>query len=200
MESKAELRGFYRHLRESMAPAKRMAADARIAERVAVLPDFVAADVVFAYLSVGAEVDTRQVVREAWQLGKSVAAPRCVPGTNLMRWHRIEGFEGLEQGSFGIDEPPDDETTLVEASALCGGMRAVALVPGYSFDRHGYRLGYGGGFYDVFLPTFGGVSIGLCRDCQFSAEGLPHDHHDVPVDVVLTETRVTRRRSRGAGD
>lgn len=42
----------------------------------------------------------------------------------------------------------------------------VALVPGLAFDREGFRLGYGGGFYDTFLPAFPGASIGLIRACQ----------------------------------
>ena len=73
-------------------------------------------------------------------------------------------------------------------------MRAVALVPGYSFDGRGYRLGYGGGFYDAFLPGFAGVSVGLCRACQFCDRPLPRDDHDVPVDVLVTESSVMRFR------
>ena len=191
-EMKSEARARYRELRDSLGASGRAVADAAIAERVARLPEFIEADAVFTYLSVGAEVDTRSLIRASWDVGKLVAVPRCVPNTNEMRWHRLESFEGLERGSFGIEEPPDNDSTLVGVPAPGSGTRAVALVPGYSFDAAGYRLGYGGGFYDVFLPRFGGVSIGLCRAVQFSAVPLPRDSHDVPVDIVVCDAQVTR--------
>ena len=71
----------------------------------------------------------------------------------------------------------------------------IALVPGLTFDGHGFRLGYGGGFYDTFLARFEGVSVGLCRDAQMSrdlcAEGLL-DAHDLPVQIVVTNSKVVR--------
>lgn len=63
---------------------------------------------------------------------------------------------------------------------------ALALVPGLAFDAAGFRLGYGGGFYDTFLPTFPGTSMGLCRAAQL-ADHLPHEDYDMPVDEVVTE-------------
>lgn len=231
---KDDARKHYRSLRDALSEGERARIDAAIAERVCRLPDFERATAVFTYLSVGAEVDTREIIRKAWSAGKTVAVPRCVPGTNRMNWHRLEDFEHLEQGSFGIEEPPDDAKTLVEAprfgtqgegrvtrrderlegrEAVSGSERsrpigrevlsaeqgdstrarvlspAIAIVPGYSFDMRGFRLGYGGGFYDVFLPGFDGASMGLCRACQLSFDPLPCDPHDIPVDMVITENR-----------
>lgn len=191
--SKTDARKHYRDLRDSLSENERASADAAIAAQVCALPEFADAHEVFTYLSVGAEVDTRQLIRAAWDAGKLVAIPRCVPGTNTMDWHRIQGFDDLESGSFGIEEPPDDPATLVDVPKAGQGVRAVALVPGYSFDQDGYRLGYGGGFYDVFLPSFGGAAVGLCRTAQLSAGPVPHDAHDIPVDVVACETHVIRR-------
>ncbi|MBQ9001213.1 MAG: 5-formyltetrahydrofolate cyclo-ligase [Eggerthellaceae bacterium] len=189
---KSDARAYYRALRESLGAEGRVAADAAIAEHVRALPEFEQADAVFTYLSVGAEVDTRRIIRMAWDAGKLVAVPRCVPNSNEMRWHRLESFDGLELGAFGIEEPPDDASTLVEVPAPGSNTRAVALVPGYSFDKAGYRLGYGGGFYDVFLPRFGGISIGLCRAAQLSPSPLPCDPHDVPVDIVICDEEASR--------
>ncbi|MBQ6411238.1 MAG: 5-formyltetrahydrofolate cyclo-ligase, partial [Atopobiaceae bacterium] len=57
------------------------------------------------------------------------------------------------------------------------------------------RLGYGGGFYDTFLAKFDGISVGLCREAQFSddlrAEGII-DEHDLPAQLVVTEKRIIR--------
>ena len=174
-------------IREMMGAEGRAKADAAIAQKVLAHPAFQAASTVFTYLSVGHEVDTREIIREAWKAGKTVAIPRCVPGTNLMEWYRIEDFEGLKVASLGVEEPLADPAKRVDVPPKAQDVvtDAVALVPGYTFDRKGYRLGYGGGYYDVFLPTFGGTSLGLCRQAQFSEEPLTPDDHDVPVDECI---------------
>lgn len=172
-------------IREMLGPEGRAKADAAITDNVLAHPAYQAADFVFTYLSVGSEVDTRSIIRDAWSKGKTVACPRCVPGTNLMEWYRIDDFDNLERGSRGLEEPAADPTKRMEVPPVGSDVSAVALVPGYTFDRRGYRLGYGGGFYDVFLPTFGGTSLGLCRQAQFSEEPLDVDEHDVPVDFCI---------------
>ena len=172
-------------IRQMIGPEGRAQADARIADQTIEHPAYVEADLVFTYLSVGAEVDTRAIIRDAWSKGKTVAVPRCVEGTNKMEWYRIDDFDGLEAGMYGIEEPPANPERLVEVLAPEAAPKAVAIVPGYSFDMRNYRLGYGGGYYDVFLPTFGGVSLGLCRKQQLSTDPLDFDEHDVPVDFVI---------------
>ena len=64
---------------------------------------------------------------------------------------------------------------------------ALALVPGLAFDAAGFRLGYGGGFYDTFLPNFPGTSIGLIRACQLVERLAVRDVHDAPVNIVALE-------------
>ena len=183
---KKELRKILKQQRRDLGAEVRAQMDAAIAERVCALPAFEAAQTVFAYLSVGEEVDTRAIIRAAWAAGKAVAVPRCVPGTRVMDWYRIESFEGLETSSFGIEEPiADPERALDPAMA---GDHALAIVPGLAFNAEGYRIGYGGGFYDVFLSTFSGVSVGLCRTPFFNTVDVPCDSHDLPVDIVVTDS------------
>lgn len=172
-------------IRQMLGPKKRAEIDARIAEKTCAHPAYEQADFVFSYLSVREEVDTRAIIRDAWSKGKTVAVPRCVPGTNVMEWYRIDDFDNLEQGNYGIEEPAADPECLVAVPGPDTDVKCVAIVPGYSFDAAGYRLGYGGGFYDVFLPQFGGVSLGLCRREQQSEDPLPVDEHDIPVDYVI---------------
>lgn len=187
---KRELRRHYKEVRSALGEDGRARRDAAIAGRVTRLPEYLAADTVLTYLSVGDEVDTRALVRDAWARGKSVALPWCVPGTRRMRWFRVSSLDGLVRSPFGVEEPVPDPALEADPKAL---RRALAIVPGLSFDERGYRMGYGGGFYDVFLADFAGVSVGLCREPQMSAVGaLALDGHDVPVDVVVTEGRVIR--------
>lgn len=188
MDAKRALRREIKALRDGLGADARQRIDAAIADNVSELAPYALAPVVFTYLSAGSEVDTRGIIRNAWANGKTVAIPRCVPGSRLMEWHVIESFEGLEKGSLGIDEPPANPATLIDPSQQ--GPLSVALVPALSYDPYGFRLGYGGGYYDTFLPSFPGVSIGLCRNAQLSTAPLPTDLHDAPVSFVVTETGV----------
>lgn len=193
-DQKAELRRHFRHVRSSIPVDDRDCADVTICAQVATRSAFRKSDLLLPYLSFGAEVETRGIIERAWEAGKTVALPRCVPGSRLMRWHRIESFDGLVRSSLGVEEPADEASTLVDPAA---SSRAVALVPGLAFDARGYRLGYGGGFYDVFLAGFKGVSMGLCRTAQLVDDLAclgAVDALDLPVDMVICEDGVVGRR------
>lgn len=180
---KNQLRRHFKAVRAGLLEGERRAIDAAISGNVAGLPAFAEADAVFTYLSFGTEVDTRGLIERAWGLGKTVALPRVVPGTRQMRWYTVDSLDGLERSSFGVEEPAADPTREVTPRDF---RTPIALVPGLAFDRAGYRLGYGGGFYDTFLPVFPGTSIGLCRAAQL-VDHLPHDPRDMPVDLVVAE-------------
>lgn len=181
---KALMRAQFKAVREGLIPGERGAIDEAIARNVAALPEFAAADAVFTYLSFGAEVDTRGLIQRAWEAGKTVCLPRVVPGTREMRWYAVESLDRLVRSSFGVEEPPDDPSREVRPADFA---RPVALVPGLAFDREGFRLGYGGGFYDTFLPNFPGTSIGLIRACQLVERLAVRDVHDAPVNIVALE-------------
>ena len=175
-----------RALRTSLPDARRVAADAAIARGVLGLSAYRAADVVLSYLSMRDEVETREIIRDAWVRKKVVALPYCVPHTCDLRWFRVERLDGLVRNRFGVEEP--DPVTAVEVDWRQAAV-PVALVPALSIDDEGYRLGYGAGFYDRFLADFTGVSIGLCRAaqrvkslCDLGAVGV----FDRPVDVVVS--------------
>lgn len=192
-ECKRALRNHFRQVRSDLGERARAEADASIEAHVCALPEFAQAEVLLTYLDVGSEVRTRGIIERAWDAGKVVALPRCVPGTRDMRWYRVTSFEGLERSKLGIEEPvPSDENE----QQLGTGERMLALVPGLTFDAEGYRLGYGGGFYDVFLAQFDGVSVGLCREVQMSRnlrdEGVI-DAHDLPVQLVVTNSSLQGR-------
>ena len=189
---KKELRRKYRTIRKELGEEGRATIDALIETNLASLLEFAETEVLLAYLDFGPEVRTRGIIQAAWDAGKTVALPWCVPGTHEMRWFKITSFDDLVRSSLGVEEPvPSDE----KEQLLGTGERCMALVPGLTFDASGYRLGYGGGFYDTFLAKFDGISVGLCREAQFSedlvSEGII-DAHDLPAQLVVTEDRVIR--------
>lgn len=185
-DHKREMRSSLKRRRNGLSPARRARGDALIARRLLALQEFRAADVVLTYLSFGSEVDTRRIISAAWDTNKIVAIPRCVPGARHMRWYRINALEGLERSTFGVEEPP-----LIQENeqSLNTGERMLAIVPALTFDYAGYRLGYGGGYYDTFLAGFTGASVGICLEELMSDDlrgaGVVASH-DLPVQLVVT--------------
>ncbi len=99
----------------------------------------------------------------------------------------VESIEELSPGYFGILEPPFNPLKLMKTIDF-------ALIPGLAFDLNCFRLGYGGGFYDRFLAKWDiRTKIGICFDFQL-IDSIPVEPFDHPVDMVVTEKRVVRRK------
>lgn len=72
------------------------------------------------------------------------------------------------------------------SNVIFTGKYDLILVPGVVFDRLGYRIGYGGGYYDHFLANQpSALKIGVGFPLQFSRSALPHEEHDIPVDYLI---------------
>lgn len=154
------------------------------------LPEYAAAGQLLAYLSHHNEVDPMVILVSAEREGKKIFAPRVVG--HELEWGMINPADGAytsstRVGRFGNIEP------LLDASKPKPMLpNDLCLVPGVLFRRDGHRLGYGGGYFDRFLATFPGVSIGLAYDWQLD-DAIPLEPHDVPVDMVVTESQVLVR-------
>ncbi len=133
------------------------------------------------YSPVNNEVRTRLLHDCAVEQGKQVCYPRVV-GESL-QFVAIDSLELLQPGSFRVAEP-------VSGDALDVGMIDLLVVPGVAFDREGFRLGYGKGFYDRELSRVATatVSVGLCFDFQL-CDRLPVEAHDQRLDYLVTETQ-----------
>ena len=189
---KSNLRARLKASRAAIPADERAAIDAAICERLVETSEYEKCEIILTYLSTEREVDTRDLVMRAIADGKRVALPRCVPGTREMSWHLVKGLDGLVTSSFGIEEPPDEDDTLVRPDTLKHA-RALAIVPALAFDEAGLRIGYGGGFYDTFLPSFPGTTVGLCRESHLleslAAKGVVEER-DRAVSLVVTERRI----------
>lgn len=191
-EQKQRLRDWARTVRTKLGEAYRTQADAMTARHVVASKPFLHAPVLFAYYSVADEVDTLDIMDTALRLGKTVLLPRCVPAERLMNWHRIRTLDDVEPGYSGLYEPADDMATQVDP--LKAPPTALALVPALTVDQYGFRLGYGGGYYDRFLTAFPGVSMALMRKPQRvenMVELMAVAPRDRRVQAVADETGVT---------
>ena len=174
-----------RRRREALArlgalPGGRVAAaSGRIARRVLESPAWTRSRTVHTYVSsLPGEVDTHALIDAARVQGKAVLVPVVAGRGEPLRHAGIDGLGELSRGPLGLLQPASPR--FVEPAP------DLVLVPGVLFDRRGFRLGRGGGFYDRFLAALaGGVRIGLIYD-EFLVDRVPTEDHDVPVDAVVT--------------
>ena len=148
------------------------------------LPELLAAETVFLYCSTGHEVDTRRLIAFLVERGQTVALPISLPAGEMVFARYLPGK--LQEGRFfGILEPAEDAPRLEPEN---GGL---IIVPALAFDRSGYRMGQGGGYYDRFLSARKLFSVGIGRDCLL-CDRVIREEHDAPVDCLVTESRVYR--------
>lgn len=191
MTEKQLFRAKFAALRSSLSPSERAAAEAALCERLFSLAAWERAPLVCGYVSVKGEPDTAPILARATAEGKRLALPVTVTGARegRMIFREVTGDESLTPVRFGIPEP-DGTCPVPTPSDLAG---ALILVPGLAFDSRGFRVGYGGGYYDRFLESLRAagvphVTIGLCfAVCR--AEEIPREPHDIPVDIIIDERR-----------
>lgn len=190
---KTALRQRYRGWREALSPEEKAALDRAVTGRVRRSWQYKSNKTLLTYVSTPIEVDTRELIRMAIRDGKRVAVPRCVPGTRDMEFYYIRGMEDLEPGAFGVLEPVAERCEKMTdfSAGLC-------LVPAFSYDWQGFRLGYGKGYYDRFLARFDGNRVGLCYSACVQ-KTLPHGRFDRPVELLITDRyyRSTEKKKRG---
>ena len=167
-----------------LSPADRAAFSHAIADRVVALDAFERARTVGVYAAMGAEVETIEIAQVAAARGVRVAYPRLVGGERALRFAAC-GEGELCPGPLRTRQPPPGA-----AEIPLGELDAV-LVPGLAFDARGWRLGRGGGHYDATLAALPAraARLGLAFAAQM-VPAVPHEGHDRPLDVVVTETGV----------
>lgn len=178
-EEKGALRRAVRARLSAMSPEERAESDGILFRRFLALPQLAAACRVLLFCGMGAEPDTARLIPALQNRGKQVLLPRCLPGRRLEA-RRVTGESALVRHRYGMLEPGED-------CPLVGRERIdLILVPGLCFDRLGYRLGQGGGYYDRYLAGYAGSTVGLCRRAVLQ-EAVPREAHDRPVDLVVTD-------------
>ena len=189
MTDKASLRRYFSDLRRGLTPDERHASEAAIYKSLFSLPVWREAVTVCGYISVRGELNTRPILERAAAEGKTIALPVTVTsareGRMVFRALPNGDFDRLAAARFGIPEPDDSCPALTHADLT----RALILVPALAFDNQGYRLGYGGGYYDRFLATLKEASIPVTTVglvfARCRAETLPHEPFDLPVDLII---------------
>ncbi len=183
-EAKSALRKMVLGQREAMDAGARAALSRAITLDIAALDAYRRSRVVMAYVSFGSEFQTGDVIRHVLDAGKTLVLPRINRARRALEIYEVrEPVRDLEPGGWGILEPRPDRCARVEMDIV-----DVVLVPGLAFDARGWRLGYGGGYYDRLL---GGLTarpplVAGAFEAQMVG-AVPIGAHDVPMDIVVTE-------------
>jgi 5-formyltetrahydrofolate cyclo-ligase len=181
--NKKEVRRSVLKERAKLSPELHEAYSTRIMELVASTTYYKKARTIMCFVNFGSEMDTSLIINRALKDGKRVAVPIAVHETKELIPSVITTMDELEPGYFNILTPKEEFIRPIEPDEI-----DVVLVPGVAFDHHGYRVGYGGGFYDRFLPR-------LKRDAKRIAIGfslqildqVPRESFDLPVEMIISE-------------
>ena len=180
--------------RDRLSTEQQERLSASIRERFVALPEVLAANTVMCFVSFRSEVLTGPIIRWCLAQGKAVVVPRVMAPRHMEAFALTDLEKDLSPGSFGIPEPREGLERVPPRRI------DVVIVPGSVFDLSGDRLGYGGGFYDSFLPRLrrGVPRVAIAFELQV-LDDVPEEHHDLPMDLLVTETGV-RRFQHGPGE
>jgi 5-formyltetrahydrofolate cyclo-ligase len=177
-DPKQALRQQCKRIRASLGDEQRQRASEAISARLEAWDIYQRSEVILTYMPMRGEVDLRSLFTR--QPEKRWILPRIIPAENhRMAFHPYDPAR-LVIHSYGMAEPasslPEIKPTEIQ----------LVLVPGLAYDRSGWRLGYGGGYYDRFLKTFEGLSVGITYQTLL-LDSIPHHAHDVPMLWIATE-------------
>ena len=182
-EAKKVLRKQLRAKRRAMEHEKKAACDALLVAHTLATKEFQSASTIFLYAPLSDEPNLLPLAEAALAQGKQVAFPISHTDTHTLTFHTVDSIDALYEGAYGILEPPCNAPIITDTRGV------LCIVPALAFDKQGFRLGYGGGYYDRLLSDFQGVSLGLFYH-EFLQNELPRGSLDRAVELLISEKGV----------
>ena len=174
---KSELRKQVLHEMKDLPREQKQAMDQALTDQFLEHPFYQEAKIIATYLSFPHEFQTQELIEQALKDGKKVLIPKTYPKGRMD--FVVYNPQQLVKTSFGLLEPQGD-LEVVDASQI-----DLIHVPGLAFTTEGYRIGYGGGYYDRYLKHFSGHTFSTIYPCQIK-DFIP-EKHDIPVQEVLID-------------
>ena len=174
---KAELRKKILQEMKALSQEQKQAMDRALTEHFLQHPFYQKAKTIATYLSFPHEFQTQELIEQALKDDKKVLIPKTYPKGRMD--FVVYDPQQLVKTSFGLLEPQGD-LEVVEPSQI-----DLIHVPGLAFTTEGYRIGYGGGYYDRYLEHFAGHTMSTIYPCQ--VQEFNSENHDIPVQEVLID-------------
>ena len=174
---KAELRKQVLQEMKAIPREQKQAIDQALTERLLQHPFYQETNTIATYLSFPHEFQTQGLIEQALKDGKKVLIPKTYPKGRMD--FVVYDPQQLVKTSFGLLEPQGD-LEVVEPSQI-----DLIHVPGLAFTTEGYRIGYGGGYYDRYLEHFSSHTLSTVYPCQI--RDFSPENHDIPVQEVLID-------------
>ena len=155
------------------------------------IPIYQNSKTIMVYLSFGNEVDSSELIKDCFKDGKRVVVPYCIKkDMSIMPTEIKDSNIDTTQAKVGYIQPKKESLIPVDIAEI-----DLIVLPGIAFDRKGYRVGFGAGYYDRFLGklNFAIPTIGLAYDFQMVESFIRMKDYDIPVDYVMTEERIVIR-------
>lgn len=185
MLDKKSFRKRYREIRDQMPESIRQKENKAISHYFCGMSLYQKSQKIFTYYSVGSEVDTRRIIAQAFADEKRIFLPVCGE-KNSLRLYEIRHPEDLMPGAYGIPIPTNCSEPFQPFEV------DLSIVPGLCFDAEGYRVGYGGGYYDRFLPQIKeNTAVGLCYFSSLVPK-VPRNIYDRKCDWIVTGNGVIK--------
>ncbi len=181
MQEKAQIRVEMLTKRLKQLPMMKKQRDSKIIETIESMQKFKDAQNVLFYIPIHGEIDLTELFNK-YKETKSFILPRVVKKKNELTLYKINSFDDLEEGAFRISEPKTD-LEQIEPDEL-----NFIILPGIAYSLDGHRIGYGQGYFDRLLKKSDCLKIGVAYEFQI-VDNIPGEDHDVPVDIVVTESR-----------
>ena len=169
--------------RAELCPEYVHSASLKIAESFLNLKEIQKAENIMLYMDFRNEVETEYIISKLLSMGKNLFCPLCIPKTRLMIPKKLDKNTELKKSNLGILEPSENSPEI-DIDKI-----DVIAVPGVAFDENKFRMGYGGGYYDRFIPKSNAYTVGLRFDIQI-LDSIPTEKHDIELNCIVTESRI----------
>lgn len=141
---------------------------------------------IFIFIDFKKEVMTEPIINYLKTINCNIFIPRIDMESKTMKIYPYTSHKDLVESKYGILEPQADQSKIVSEDII-----DVVITPGVIFDKRGYRIGYGGGYYDKLFGRIGSnvLKIAIGFDMQV-VNSVPTNQYDQKVDYLITETMV----------
>lgn len=144
------------------------------------------ANIIGITMSKSFEWNTKPIIEQAWKQQKKIVIPKVDRKNHSLNFLKIESLNDLKLGHFQILEPKPTIKVHIEKTLI-----DLLIVPGIVFDHRGYRIGFGGGYFDRFLINFPNETLSLVDRMQI-VDYIPNEKHDIPVKTLVTTDKIVQ--------